>query len=165
VPGLGQLTAPAPAGSGFHTDDHSHDTAQVIVRTMVATAIADGTHQRLVLLPIRECLVRYSAERREPAELNCPRGNASSRGRSQKQCGDTSCCRHCGRRVLLREIFRLGNCVANSRALQPLLRPRGIPARAEPALCAAAVACCAVCPPRIVSSSDFASNMSGLPQQ
>ena len=43
VPGLKQLTAPAPAGSGFHTDDHSHDTAEVIVRTMVATAIADGT--------------------------------------------------------------------------------------------------------------------------
>jgi uncharacterized membrane protein YebE (DUF533 family) len=43
VPGLEQLTAPAPAGSGFNTDDHSHDTAEVIVRTMVATAIADGT--------------------------------------------------------------------------------------------------------------------------
>ena len=43
VPGLEQLTAPAPVGSGFHTDDHSHDTAEVIVRTIVATAIADGT--------------------------------------------------------------------------------------------------------------------------
>jgi len=43
VPGLEQLTAQAPVGSGFHTDDHSHDTAQVVVRTMVATAIADGT--------------------------------------------------------------------------------------------------------------------------
>jgi uncharacterized membrane protein YebE (DUF533 family) len=37
------LTAPAPTGSGFHTDDHSHDTAQLIVRAMVATASADGT--------------------------------------------------------------------------------------------------------------------------
>jgi len=43
VPGLEQLTAPAPTGSGFHADDHSHDTAQVIVRAMVATASADGT--------------------------------------------------------------------------------------------------------------------------
>jgi len=43
VPGLEQLTAPAPTGSGFHTDDHSHDTAQLIVRAMVATAVADGT--------------------------------------------------------------------------------------------------------------------------
>src|SRR5215467_14570437 len=43
VPGLEQLTAPAPAGSGFHADDHSHDTAQLIVRAMVATAVADGT--------------------------------------------------------------------------------------------------------------------------
>jgi uncharacterized membrane protein YebE (DUF533 family) len=43
VPGLEQLTAPAPTGSGFHAEDHSHDTAQVIVRTMVATAVADGT--------------------------------------------------------------------------------------------------------------------------
>ena len=43
VPGLEQLTAPAPAGSGFHADDHSHDTAQLIVRAMVATASADGT--------------------------------------------------------------------------------------------------------------------------
>ena len=43
VPGLEQLTAPAPTGSGFHTDDHSHDTAQLIVRAMVATASADGT--------------------------------------------------------------------------------------------------------------------------
>ena len=42
VPGLEQLTAPAPAGSGFHADDHSHDTAQLIVRAMVATASADG---------------------------------------------------------------------------------------------------------------------------
>jgi uncharacterized membrane protein YebE (DUF533 family) len=38
VPGLEQLTAPAPTGSGFHADDHSHDTAQLI-----ATASADGT--------------------------------------------------------------------------------------------------------------------------
>src|SRR5215831_19765817 len=30
VPGLEQLTAPAPTGSGFHADDHSHDTAQLI---------------------------------------------------------------------------------------------------------------------------------------
>jgi uncharacterized membrane protein YebE (DUF533 family) len=43
VPGLEQLTAPAPTGSGFHADDHSHDTAQLIVRAMVATAVADGT--------------------------------------------------------------------------------------------------------------------------
>jgi len=43
VPGLEQLTAPAPAGSGFHADDHSHDTAQLIVRAMVATASVDGT--------------------------------------------------------------------------------------------------------------------------
>ena len=43
VPGLEQLTAPAPTGSGFHAEDHSHDTAQLIVRAMVATAIADGT--------------------------------------------------------------------------------------------------------------------------
>ena len=43
VPGLEQLTAPAPTGSGFHADDHSHDTAQLIVRTMVAAASADGT--------------------------------------------------------------------------------------------------------------------------
>jgi uncharacterized membrane protein YebE (DUF533 family) len=42
VPGLEQLTAPAPTGSGFHPDDHSHDTAQLIVRAMVATAVADG---------------------------------------------------------------------------------------------------------------------------
>ena len=43
VPGLEQLTAPAPTGSGFHADDHGHDTAQLIVRAMVATASADGT--------------------------------------------------------------------------------------------------------------------------
>ena len=43
VPGLEQLTAPAPTGSGFHADDHSHDTAQLIVGAMVATASADGT--------------------------------------------------------------------------------------------------------------------------
>src|SRR5262249_4010960 len=43
VPGLEQLTAPAPTGSGLHADDHSHDTAQLIVRAMVATASADGT--------------------------------------------------------------------------------------------------------------------------
>jgi len=43
VPGLEQLTVPAPTGSGFHADDHSHDTAQLIVRAMVATASADGT--------------------------------------------------------------------------------------------------------------------------
>ena len=43
VPGLEQLTAPAPTGSGFHADDHSHDTAQLIVRAMVATAVADST--------------------------------------------------------------------------------------------------------------------------
>jgi uncharacterized membrane protein YebE (DUF533 family) len=43
VPGLEQLTAPAPTGSGFHADDHSHDTAQLIVRAMVATASADGS--------------------------------------------------------------------------------------------------------------------------
>jgi uncharacterized membrane protein YebE (DUF533 family) len=42
VPGLEQLTAPAPTGSGFHADDHSHDTAQLIVRAMVAAASADG---------------------------------------------------------------------------------------------------------------------------
>jgi uncharacterized membrane protein YebE (DUF533 family) len=42
VPGLEQLTAPAPTGSGFHADDHSHDTAQLIVRAMVGTASADG---------------------------------------------------------------------------------------------------------------------------
>jgi uncharacterized membrane protein YebE (DUF533 family) len=53
VPGLEQLTAPAPTGSGFHADDHSHDTAQLIVRAMVATASADGTidpAQRTTLL-------------------------------------------------------------------------------------------------------------------
>jgi uncharacterized membrane protein YebE (DUF533 family) len=53
VPGLDQLTTPAPAGSGFHSDDHSHDTAQLIVRAMVATAVADGTvdaAQRATLL-------------------------------------------------------------------------------------------------------------------
>jgi len=53
VPGLEQLTAPAPTGSGFHADDHSHDTAQLIVRAMVATASADGTidpAQRATLL-------------------------------------------------------------------------------------------------------------------
>jgi uncharacterized membrane protein YebE (DUF533 family) len=53
VPGLEQLTAPAPTGSGFHADDHSHDTAQLIVRAMVATAVADGTidpAQRATLL-------------------------------------------------------------------------------------------------------------------
>src|SRR5215469_3743030 len=38
VPGLEQLTAPAPTGSGFHADDHSDDSAQLIVRTMVAAA-------------------------------------------------------------------------------------------------------------------------------
>jgi uncharacterized membrane protein YebE (DUF533 family) len=43
VPGLEQLTAPAPTGSGFHTEDHSHDTAQLIVRAMAAAANADGT--------------------------------------------------------------------------------------------------------------------------
>jgi uncharacterized membrane protein YebE (DUF533 family) len=43
VPGLEQLTAPAPTGSGFHADDHSHDTAQLIVRAMVSTAVADGS--------------------------------------------------------------------------------------------------------------------------
>jgi uncharacterized membrane protein YebE (DUF533 family) len=43
VPGLEQLTAPAPTGSGFHADDHSHDSAQLIVRAMVAAASADGT--------------------------------------------------------------------------------------------------------------------------
>lgn len=43
VPGLEQLTGPAPADSGFHSDDHSHDTAEVVVRAMVATAAADGT--------------------------------------------------------------------------------------------------------------------------
>jgi len=51
VPGLEQLTA--PTGSGFHADDHSHDTAQLIVRAMVATASADGTidpAQRTTLL-------------------------------------------------------------------------------------------------------------------
>jgi uncharacterized membrane protein YebE (DUF533 family) len=53
VPGLEQLTAPAQTGSGFHADDHSHDTAQLIVRAMVATAVADGTidpAQRATLL-------------------------------------------------------------------------------------------------------------------
>ena len=53
VPGLEQLTAPAPSGSGFHADDHSHDSAQLIVRTMVAAASADGTidpPQRATLL-------------------------------------------------------------------------------------------------------------------
>jgi len=53
VPGLEQLTAPAPTGSGFHADDHSHDTAQLIVGAMVATASADGTidpAQRATLL-------------------------------------------------------------------------------------------------------------------
>ena len=43
VPGLEQLTAPAPTGTGFHADDHSHDTAQLIVRAMVATLATDGT--------------------------------------------------------------------------------------------------------------------------
>jgi uncharacterized membrane protein YebE (DUF533 family) len=43
VPGLEQLTAPTPTWSGFHADDHNHDTAQLIVRAMVATASADGT--------------------------------------------------------------------------------------------------------------------------
>ena len=43
VPGLAQLTTPAPTGSGFHADDHSQDTAQVIVRAMAAAAAADGT--------------------------------------------------------------------------------------------------------------------------
>src|SRR5271157_5399656 len=28
VPGLEQLTAPAPTGAGFHADDHGHDTTQ-----------------------------------------------------------------------------------------------------------------------------------------
>ena len=79
-------------------------------------------HERLVLLPIGERLVRYSAERREPAELDCPRGNAPSRGRSQKQCGETSCCGYRGRGILLGKIFRLGDCVANGRALKPFLR-------------------------------------------
>src|SRR5208282_1552616 len=32
-----------PTGSGFHADDHSHDTTQLIVRAMVATASADST--------------------------------------------------------------------------------------------------------------------------
>src|SRR5499427_5358890 len=53
VPGLEQLTAPAPTGSGFHADDHSDDTAQLVVRAMVATAAADGTvdpAQRAALL-------------------------------------------------------------------------------------------------------------------
>ena len=53
VPGLEHLTAPAPTGSGFHADDHSHDTAQLIVGAMVATASADGTidpAQRATLL-------------------------------------------------------------------------------------------------------------------
>jgi len=82
-------------------------------------------HQRFVLLPIRERLVRYSAERREPAELDCPRGNAPSRGRSQKQCGETPCCGYRGRGILLGKTFRLGDCVANGRALKPFLRLRG----------------------------------------
>jgi uncharacterized membrane protein YebE (DUF533 family) len=53
VPGLEQLTAPAPTDSGFHADDHSDDTAQLVVRAMVATAAADGTvdpDQRAALL-------------------------------------------------------------------------------------------------------------------
>lgn len=41
VPLLDKLTAP-PAGSGFHEDDHSHDTALLLVRTAIATAAADG---------------------------------------------------------------------------------------------------------------------------
>jgi uncharacterized membrane protein YebE (DUF533 family) len=43
VPGLEQLTTPAPTGTGFQAEDHSHDTAQLIVQAMVATAVADGT--------------------------------------------------------------------------------------------------------------------------
>ena len=41
IPILDQLTA-APAGSGFHEDDHSHDAALLMVRTAIATAAADG---------------------------------------------------------------------------------------------------------------------------
>lgn len=41
VPGLGQLTA-APEQTGFDAEAHTHDTALLLVRTMVATAAADG---------------------------------------------------------------------------------------------------------------------------
>lgn len=41
VPGLDQLTAP-PADTGFSEQSHSHDTALLLVRTLVATAAADG---------------------------------------------------------------------------------------------------------------------------
>lgn len=41
VPGLEQLTAP-PAETGFSEQSHSHDTTLLLVRTLVATAAADG---------------------------------------------------------------------------------------------------------------------------
>ncbi len=41
VPGLEQLTAP-PAETGFSEQSHSHDTTLLLVRTLVATAVADG---------------------------------------------------------------------------------------------------------------------------
>lgn len=41
VPGLEQLTA-APEGTGFSEQAHSNDTALLLVKTMVATAAADG---------------------------------------------------------------------------------------------------------------------------
>ncbi len=41
VPGLEQLTAP-PAASGFDEAAHSHDTTLLLVRTLIATAAADG---------------------------------------------------------------------------------------------------------------------------
>ena len=41
VPVLDQLTG-ASAGTGFHPDDHSHDSALLLIKTMIATAAADG---------------------------------------------------------------------------------------------------------------------------
>jgi uncharacterized membrane protein YebE (DUF533 family) len=42
VPGLDQLAGP-PAGSVFHADAHGSQSAELILRAMVATAAADGT--------------------------------------------------------------------------------------------------------------------------
>jgi uncharacterized membrane protein YebE (DUF533 family) len=40
IPGLDSLTA--PQGSGFGHDDHSHDSALLMARTMISAAAADG---------------------------------------------------------------------------------------------------------------------------
>ncbi len=42
VPLLDSGAASAPAASGFAPDDHSHDSALLLLRTMVAAAAADG---------------------------------------------------------------------------------------------------------------------------